>query len=331
MIDIEWPSETLAQYKVYTLCCHELLNSYEELAEACDIDALVERFDAELQLSYCGDHFELAVKEIEHRFQRLADHCIPNTAATTKPVSIHRAIVDGASTWDFKPALADLRDIGKGLAQEFYREGNRDTNLDLIDSNSPPLILSNQCLSEIEPSRYKEPRPISTFQGSIHLPFLDYFGFVHYLSYPVLFLHEYVSHVYTPRIDSRTFEDGWLMYAMELFMKTRWPQLCSRYPLICPQINVLHDVWKPHFTRLTSKGYVLAENVKMWIGDEHFFRFTWDLASYPSNMADHFSFHDDFLNSVRAYVQSKKGQLLRSAAESSSDALELYERIRPGM
>ena len=118
------------------------------------------------------------------------------------------------------------------------------------------------------------------------------------------------------------------MYAMELFMKTRWPQLCSGYPLICPQINVLHDFWKPRFIRLANKGYVLAENVKMWIGDEHFFRFTWDLASYPSDIADHFSFHDDFLDSVTASVQREKGQLLRSAAQSSADALELYERLK---
>jgi hypothetical protein len=331
MIEVRFPSETLAQYKVYSLCCQHLLNSYEELAAVCDIDTLVEELDKELQNSYCGDQYGLAVETLGLGLQKLINRYRSKAGAAEKLTEIHQTILEGKDEWDCYPALTALWDTGKGLAQEFYRGGNRASNIELIASRTPKLVLSNVCLSEKEASGYHEPRPISTLSGDIHLPFVENFAFYCYLSYPILFFHEYTSHIYTPKIDSRRFDDGWLMYAIELFMKARWHELCDEYSLIWAQLQALDKLWIQRFTRLAARGYELAAHTNLWIDNEDFFRFTWDLASYPSSFADQLSFHDDFLDSVKLYLRSERGQLLRSAAENSVDALELYERLRPGL
>jgi hypothetical protein len=318
----------LARYRVYSLCCHKLLDSYEELSRVCHIDTLVDRFDVELRASYCGDRYDLAVKTIDLALQKLINRYSSNPGACEKLTVIHQAILDSAGDWDFLPSLIEFRDIGKGLAQDFYREGGRVLNVELMTSKAPILFFSNVCFSETEPSGLTEPRPISTLSGKIHLPFTEDFGFCCYLSYPFLFFHEYTSHIYVPIIDSRTFDDGWLMYAIELFMKTRWAELSERYPLVCAQLYVLKKVWEPRFTRLASEGYYLGANVNLWIRNDRFLHFTWDLASYPSEYAGHLSFHDDFLNLIKRFAQSDRGHLLRSAAESSTSALQLYENLK---
>ena len=198
-----------------------------------------------------------------------------------------------------------------------------------MNSKAPILCLSNLCLSETQPSGLIEPRPISTLSGEIHLPFTEHFGFHCYLSYPFLFFHEYVSHVYVPRIDNRTFDDGWLMYAIELFLQTRWPKLCERYPLICAQRNVLWKIWLLRFTRVAKNGYEIARDVDACLGDsDKFLSYTWDLASYSYNYAEHFTFHDDFLEVIKRFTQQDRRHLLHSAAENATNALQLYENLK---
>jgi len=322
----------LAKYRVYSLCCRKLLDSYEELSAICDIETLVDEFDAELRGSYCGDKYDLAVENVDLFLQILINRYSSKIEdAREKLTAIRQAILDDKDDWDFRLSLTESRDIGKGLAQDFYREGARDLNIELINSKAPALFFSNLCLSEDEPSGFTETRPISTLSGKIHLPFTENFGFRCYLSYPFLFFHEYVSHVYVPQIDSRTFDDGWLMYAIGLFMKTRWTELCERYPLIYAQIKVLKKVWEPRFARLATRGYDLADDVNMWIGNDRFLHFTWDLASYPHNVAEHFDFHTAFLKRMKLFTSRDRGYLLRSAAEDSANALQLYENLESGL
>jgi hypothetical protein len=318
----------LAQYRVYSLCCQKLLDFYEELSEVCDIDTLVGMFDVELRDSYCGDNYDLAVENADLFLQRFINRYSLSADARKKLKAIQQGVRDHAGDWDFCPFLIEFSDIGKELAQNFYREGDRAPNIELIDCEAPALVFSNLCLSQTTLSGFTEPRPISTLPDGIHLPFTNEFKFHYYLSYPFLFFHEYASHVYVPRIESRTFDDGWLMYAIELFMKTRWTELSERYPLICAQVNVLKKVWEPRFTRLARKGYYLAENVNMWIGNDRFLHFTWDLASYPNDFAEHFDFHNDFLNRIKQFASRDKGHLLGSAAEISTSALQLYENLK---
>jgi len=180
----------LAKYKVYSLCCHKLLDSYEELSEVCEIDTLVNEFDVELRSSYSGDKFELALEIMDLSLQKLIKGYNSNTGACEKLITLRQAILDDAGDWDFCSSLIELRDTGKGLAQDFYREGGRAPNIELMNSKAPALFFSNSCLSETEPSGFDEPRPISTLSGEIHLPFSKDFGFCCYLSYPFLFFHE---------------------------------------------------------------------------------------------------------------------------------------------
>ena len=84
------------------------------------------------------------------------------------------------------------------------------------------------------------------------------------------------------------------MYAIELFMKTRWPELCEKYPLTYAQIGVLGKVWEPDFTWLASRGYELAKKVNLYIDNDKFLHFTWDLASYPPDIAEPLDFHVAF-------------------------------------
>lgn len=327
MIEVRFANEPLAQYRVYSLCCQKLLDFYEELSEVCDIDALVCVFDAELRNSYCGDNYDLAVESVDLFLQRLIKRYISNVDVREKLIAVHQAILNDANDWDFRPSLIEFRDIGKGLAQDFYHEGDRAPNIELINSEAPPLVLSNLCLSETTWSGFIDPRPISTLPDGVHLPFTKEFEFCHFLSYPFLFFHEYTSHVYVHGIESRKFDDGWLMYAIELFMKTRWTELCERYPLLCAQINVL-KVWKPRFTHLASEGYQLAENVNMWIGNDRFLHYTWDLASYPPDVLGHLDFHIDFLSLIKKYISHDRGHLLCSEAKTSTSALQLYENLK---
>lgn len=328
----DFSNEILAQYRVYSLCCHKLLDSYEELSKVCDIDALVGEFDAALHKSYVVDKYGLAARFVEQFLEMLIIQYHSNTDAREKLTAIRWAITSDADDWDFGPALIEFRDIGKGLAQDFYREGGRSPNVELIDSKAPALVFSNQCLLSEDPGcrLVKSPRPISILPDGIHLPFDKKFRFCYYLSYPVLFFHEYVSHVYVPEeIESRKFREGWLMYAIVLFMKTRWTELCEKYPLICAQINALKRGRGPRFTRLASRGYDLAEEVNLWIDDDKFLHFTWDLASYlPDIVAEDSDFHSDFLDRIKPYTSSDRGRLLRSAAEISTSALQLYENLK---
>jgi hypothetical protein len=323
MIEVRFANEPLAQYRVYSLCCQKLLDFYEELSEVCDIDTLVDEFDEELRDSYCGDKYGLAIETvIDCSLQTLINRYNSDRDTVKKLRAVRKAVRDDADDWDFLPCLIEFRDIGEGLAQDFYREGGRDLNEELLRSQSPMLVFSNSRLSE--PSR-----PISAWSDGIYLPFVSkHFTFHYYLSYPFLFYHEYASHVYAPEIDDRRFEDGWMMYAICLFLKNRWPELCKRYSLICAQRNV-ERFWLPRFGRLAQKGHEIAEDVDTWLGDnDRFLQITRDLASYPSDYAGHLSFHDDFLNLIKRFTQRDRGHLLRSAAETSTSALQLYENLK---
>jgi hypothetical protein len=141
-----------------------------------------------------------------------------------------------------------------------------------------------------------------------------------------MFFHEYASHVYVPRIECRTFVEGWMMYAIDLFMKEeRWSVLVRTFPLISAQIDVLVD-WLPHM-RLMLKGYSLAREVDRVIGHDKFMQFTWDLASYPYDFAGSKSFHDDFIVRIRKFVRRDKEDSLRAAAQASTEAFQLYQSL----
>jgi hypothetical protein len=325
MIEVRFASETLAQYSVYSLCCHKLLSFYEGLSEVCDIDDLISKFDNELKSSYCGDKYGLAIETFVSRLKLAHSSYYSNIDVRERIEAIREAILAEKDDWDFRVPLAEFRDIGKGLAQDFYREGGRAINNDFMSFWDPPLIFSNYCISGM-----KQPRPITTLPGDgIHLPFTRKFPFCWYLSYPVLFFHEYVSHVYVPRIDDKRFEDGWLMYAIELFMQTRWAELCENYSLICAQRNVIWKIWLPQFDRPAKRGYETACDVDACLGDnDKFLQITWDLASYPCNVVGSLSFHDDFLNLIKRFTRRDTRHLLSSAVETSTDALQLYDNLK---
>jgi cytochrome c551/c552 len=176
---VGFSNEILAQYKVYSLCCHKLLDSCEELSEVCDIDILVGEFDAELRNSYCVDKYGLAVETVGESLQKLINQYDSNTDAREKLIAIRRAILDGALDWDFPPTLIEFMEIGKGLAQDFYCGGGRAPNIELIDSEAPALVFSNPCLSEDRPSCIfteawpSEPQPITFLSDQIYLPFSE--------------------------------------------------------------------------------------------------------------------------------------------------------------
>jgi hypothetical protein len=328
VIEVHFASELRAQYGVYSLCCHKLLSFYESLSAACDIDDLISKFDNELKSSYCGDKYALAIETVvNHSLPKLATSYYSNVDVRNNLEAIREAILADKDDWDFCVPLAEFRDIGKGLAQDFYREGGRATNNDFASFWDPPLVFSNYLLSEVS-----QPRPISTLPGDgIHLPFTRNPPppFYWHLSYPVLFFHEYVSHIYVPRIDDKRFEDGWLIYAIELFMQTRWAELCENYSLICAQKNAIWRIWLPQFDRLAKKGYEIACDVDACLGDnDKFLQITWDLASYPCDVVGSLSFHDDFLNLIKRFTRRDTRHLLSSAVETSTDALQLYDNLK---
>jgi hypothetical protein len=324
MIDIRLSGEVLAHYRAYSLCCHVLLRAYEDLSAACDIDDLIEKFDEELRNSYC-DEYELTIACVEYSFEKLIRNYSANSLVHHKLEAVLDEILANADVWDFEAPVAKLRDVGKGLAREFYREGERSTNIELIESEDPALTFSNACLSDSKQGGSIRNRPITFWLDEIHLPFHREFEFCHYLSYPFLFFHEYASHVYTPEMDSRTFDDGWMMYAIELYMKSRWVDLCERYPLINAQRKVLRRTWLSDFGQLAARGYELAEDVDVWI--DRFLEFTWDLASYPPDFAGQLSFHHKFMEVVKKYISHDRGSELRSIAARSSNAQQLYANL----
>ena len=112
-------------------------------------------------------------------------------------------------------------------------------------------------------------------------------------------------------------------------MKTRWRELCQRYPLTCDLANILDKVWKRRFTKLARNGYYLAINVRLSIGCDRFLHFTWDLASCPCHVAGDLDFHGDFLDRIKQFISPDKQHLLHAAAEDATNALQLYERLRP--
>lgn len=333
MIKVRFSSEELEQYRVYSLCCHALLGSYEDLLAACDdVDLLIGRFDTELRWSYCED-YESTIECVAHSLDKLIKSYGATAPVRDALAVVQAEILANAGSWDVETAVRHMRDIGKGLAREFYQEGERSKNLGLIECNDPDLILSNACLSNRGRSGYGKARGIIYWRDSIHLPFCKDFEFYDYVSYPFLLFHEYASEVYAPKTRVVTFRDGWMVYAIELFMKTRWARLCRRYPLIGAQWNDLRKPWL-HEGRLARKGYEMALRVDLWT-DEFLDYITWDLASYPEDFAGHESFHWVFLNVIKPYVfddgDEIRGPLLRSMAADSTNAQQLYAKLRANL
>jgi len=320
-LDVRFASETLAQFKVYTLCCHSILRHYEELSSACSIDTLITEFDEELQNSYCGEEYELAVESVDYSLKKLINGYQSNWDVCAILEAVRKAILRDKDDWKFGVPLIEFRDVGQELAQDFYFEGERTLNKELIETRSPPIVFSNYWLSE-------GTRPMSSYCDGIYLPFTSDFIFIYYLSYPFMFFHEYASHVYTPDIADRRFTDGWMMYAIQLFLHNRWAIVSKKYPLISAQRNVSWRFWLPKYGRLAAIGYEIACDVDAWINDtDRFLEYTWDLASYPGDLAGHKYFHDDFLELIKEFTQSNTGHLLCSEAKRSADALELYENL----
>ena len=90
-------------------------------------------------------------------------------------------------------------------------------------------------------------------------------NFALYLAYPFLFLHEYTAHVFSTDFGNDRFNDGWMIYAAEAFLKRQWHASADSLGLDPEQVSVLHERLYQTLNPIPRRAYHFTEMFDAWL------------------------------------------------------------------
>jgi hypothetical protein len=340
IVDRCWDQKSKSQYWWYSLSCHQLLVHHDELCTECEtcggINQLIDEFDTELGFShkYISDD---DVKHPEKKAIGIIDNLINFRKSNDRVCDllqiIRKEIIEIANGWNYTFALEQSLQTGINLAKDFFIEGGRITNLEIIENrnldNNPIIVtLDNSGLSKDSSNSFEKQRPITTspLSHDICISFYPSLNFLTYYSYPILFYHEIASHAFVSTIKCREFDDGWLWIALMQYLQQNIFQIEVKYQLTSRQLFSVDRYWLGLFFKKVQNAYWRAMAMKLYLKDK-FLPITWDLASYPYNYNGSYDYHCHFLKIINLFDNLDKLNDLQEASQNCQSADDLLIRL----
>lgn len=201
------------RFNLYTLACELLFAAADQVEVACircgtDSRDSEAAFDAEL-LHFCtksdGSRAHL-ISRLSHLLTDLAAgyrEDFPELAICFAELA-DRFAAD-APEWDPTPRIDALHRQGREAAHAFF------TQLLGAPPHRPRTI--STVYVDYKEGQHEAAESLTSNDGrEIALYFCPTHGYANYLAYPFLFMHEYLSHVYSPVRKNAIFTDGWMLW-----------------------------------------------------------------------------------------------------------------------
>ena len=309
--------EILAIMDHYTLACRHLLQHLDELRLATQgletkhltYDGCLENFNNILR-----EFFEVCLGCPPEPLKEVLKRKLGDRAKDVHPhprlTGIYDEIISGidgqAPLWSFRDDLEYWHEQGRILAGRFFDDGHW-----AATGRNPDLkcewVLDYDCYKTAAPTAYLP--ETNKLIVSFHF---DH-GFIHYLTYPIFFLHEYTAHVYAlDHGKNKMFNDGWMLYAACQFLaaeRQRTLATGGRFPLHEAQIRLLPDYIPDGMIRpFERRGYELAEKIhRLFQNSEGCLRkISLELAAFRPLPGEEEEWPTVFLKSLERHLIRKK-------------------------
>jgi len=324
----------------YTLFCRQLLTHLPALHDATRADLrltvqdCLSRFDKSLHQFFDEAsplRLEQAVNEFSAVLQgRVALFRTQSPQAAAVFDRVVRAAANAVSTWCYQEDLEAFHQQGRELAWHFYAGSpwpatqarlNRQTRLVVeFSGEEPPLAFRKHYLPDEEADQ--------ELMDVILVRFRFTCNFALYLSYPYLFMHEYVAHIFATDYNNQRFNDGWLLYAAEAFMRRRW-NLGLEPALSREQVAAFGEHLYGQLEGVPRAAYRFARDFDAWLDDPERFRaMTWELAAFEPRAGESEFWPDQFINRLEQEFDHDRPRLRRKI-QAARDLRALFEMLAP--
>ena len=323
----------------YTLFCRQLLTHLPALNDATraalhlTVQDCLSRFDQSLY-QFLNEASPLILEQAVNEFRavlqgRVALFRTQNPRAADVFDRVVQAAADAVSTWRYQEDLEALHQQGRELALHFYAGSpwpvtqarlNRQAQLVVESSDEkPPLAFREHYLPDEADQELTD---------VILVRFRFTCDFALYLSYPYLFMHEYVSHIFATDYNNQRFNDGWLLYSAEAFMRRRWNQNLEP-ALSREQVAAFGEHLYGQLEDVPRAAYRFARDFDAWLGDpERFQAMTWELAAFEPRAGESDFWPDQFINCLEQEFDHNRPRLRRKI-QAARDLRALFEMLAP--
>jgi hypothetical protein len=350
--------EVAIKYGAFTLACQKLLEHFDSLDRALrgdtrgQRDRIIANVDRALQegvyQAKSRDLIEsvaILAPALEAERRRLATLSPP---AAEVIAQVAAEIERAAPTWRYREAVAACQAQGRDLARLFYTQSpwlispeRLGQEVGLVFAYGSPREDDYQAFGQetyshkVAPMAYRSnyEEDEETWQNVIVVRFYPDHNFTTYCAYPFFFLHEYVSHIYGANSQSQAFDDGWMFYAIHVFVE----ESTSVEPLTPPALWPMQLRAVSHYFpgRISSSflqdHYHRAQRLHVWLRRQHpslFQRLTWELAAHPRTGRGRESFHARFVEALGYEFENNRSRL-QYLLSSFSGVDDLLAKLSP--
>lgn len=335
---IQDESEAL-QLDLFTLACHEFLLRLDELRRASSSTMEFRHFKEAFNTVLFRTREGLKTDNINIAQQLFIGEVTQATIRLNRPAvsnilfQVAEAVDRDLLKWDYALHLDELHSQGLALAQLFYEHSGHKVILER---------LKRTCRVKVE---YRSGQTTwSTFScvraaHTITLRFNEYHHFQLYTALPCLFMHEYVSHIFTDDTPEvwLEFSDGWMIHAARMFMKREYIEMLHRGTTSYPFTEMHHEQIRA-FEELiyaldgdSRDANSVVEEIYDWLnGDsliDKFWLFTYGLAAIELSNHNR-TWHKSFINCLEMWFLEDK-QTLKHLISQATDIVALQRNMNP--
>lgn len=256
----------------------------------------------------------------------------PNAAAIFD--DLVEAMVADAPMWDCEAEVERLHLLGRDLARCYFAGSPYPTTTrrcqftcrvrlayGSVRPKDGELLARPPALGYLEAPAAFWPKT-----GEIAVRFTLKDELKNYMAYPFLFLHEYTAHVFATDHGNALFNDGWMLYVADEFMK-RVRSLPNSPIAQMPrrQVNVFTEHLAPLICARSPnawRGYLVAHGIEP-IDRNWFDAITYELAAFVPEPRQRRFWPNEFLNRLESELEGDSIGLRAKLAEATT-VQELY-------
>lgn len=341
------PDFVAVKLDAYTLFCRQLLECSSKLSQAVQANprltwgSCCKDFNTELWFVLERTDSTDLQQVVEKLGDRLSAYAGVIQDRTPQVAKVFRDVVVAAmgcaSTWSYQEDFQILHQQGRQLARHFYAESPWTETQERLDREAQLAFCYGRLTADArgDPNVGFGYRPVplacSPKENVITAYFASDRDFVLYLSFPYLFMHEYVSHIFAFDYGNELFNDGWLLHSADRFLVQRsWhvePPLDP--PLDLRQTQAFGEHLYGSLIGIDRDACRFAWSFADWLGnDQCFLEMMWELAAFnPQSDRDEF-WPTRFINRLEQEFESNRSAL-RSKIASASNMKALFEMLPP--
>lgn len=330
-----------SKLNTYTLFCHQLLRNLSALNNATctdphlTTDECLKRFNQSLHYflkEAAPRSIEQGVDELSAVLQgRVALFRTQNPDAASVFDQVIQAAKDAVSSWDYQKDLKAFHQQGRQLALRFYSSSPWPVTQERLNREAQLLFCAEEETFYPTPMAFRAHHQDDQTGQKITDVILVYFGFNWfnydfglYLAYPHLFMHEYIAHIFATDYGNERFNDGWLLYAANAFLRRHGWDLLTR-----EQIRAFEKYLYRKLRPVTQRAYDFAKDFDAWLGDSQRFQaMTWELAAFEPRSGESWFWPNEFINRLEQEFDHNRSRL-QDKIRAAPDVRTLYDMLSP--